>query len=651
MRSPAPRNGPYSHAADSAIMTWTSTSVCGLPLRPIGAGTDFPQRQIGFNVLNQLLKERITTHILPGVQTPGQYIGGELNAVVKDHRQVRGKLCLAFPDTYAIGMSNHGLQVLYHVMNRRDDWACERVFAPWVDMERALREHQLPLASLETCTPLREFDVLGFTLQHDLCFANVLTILDAGGIPLRAEERTSGHPLVIAGGPCVQNPEPMARFIDLFVLGDGEEMLPAVCDAWLRMRSAASDRASALVELARTLPHIYVPRAYETAAEGRWAAAPRPAQAGIPDLVRPAAVADLDAVPLPTSPVVPFVEVVHDRMALEIMRGCPWHCRFCQSTTTKRPLRFRRIETLVRAALETYRNTGHNELSLLSLSTSDYPNFDELLRQMYDALRPLGVAISVPSLRVNEHLSSVSQLLETDRHSGLTLAPEVALDDMREQIGKRIRNEDLLEGCRTAFQRGFNRVKLYFMCGLPGERTIDLDGMIDMAEHISFLGKQVSGRYATVVANVSNFVPKPHTPYQWNGMQRAEYFREAHRHLWRRRRLRTVDVKCHDIESSLLEGILARGDRHVGSVIETAWRRGARFDSWRDQHRPEIWQEALAEAGIDLGSMLHQTYPIETRFPWDVIGVRQGRGYLEQQQTRSRHQQEMMSLTDRPSDC
>jgi radical SAM superfamily enzyme YgiQ (UPF0313 family) len=320
---------------------------------------------------------------------------------------------------------------------------------------------------------------------------------------------------------------------------------------------------------------------------------------------------------------------------MEIMRGCPWRCRFCQSTTSKRPLRFRSVETLVQAAIESCRNTGYDELSLLSLSTSDYPHFDELLRRLHEALQPLGVSVSVPSLRVNEQLRTVSQSLETDRHSGLTIAPEVALDDMRQQIGKQIRNEDLFEGCRAAFERGFQRVKLYFMCGLPGERTIDLDGIIEMSDQISRLGKEVTGRYAMVVANVSNFVPKPHTPYQWNAMQRADYFREAHRHLWRRRRFRTVDVKCHDVEASLLEGVLARGDRRMGRVIESAWRRGARFDSWSDQHRPEIWREALAEAAIDVEAMLHHAYPIETTLPWDHIGIRQGRPHLEQEQTRS----------------
>ena len=322
-------------------------------------------------MLNQPLKDFVVDRLLPQVQTPGQYIGGEWNAVRKDRRtgcqpvQI-GKLCLAFPDTYSIGMSHHGLQVLYDVMNRRDDWACQRAFTPLGDMEQLLREHHVPLYGLESFTPLHAFDVLGFTLQYDLCYSNVLAMLDLGGIPLRAEDRTMEHPLVIAGGPCAVNPEPMARFIDLFVIGDGEEALPEVCDLWRQLKRSSRDRDSMLAEMAARLPYAYVPRFYR-----RTGCQPVPT-------IQPAVVADLDAIPLPARPVVPYVECVQDRICIEIMRGCPGKCRFCQSTTIKRPLRFRKVETIVQAALEQYRNTGYNEISLLSLSTSDYPEFDEL---------------------------------------------------------------------------------------------------------------------------------------------------------------------------------------------------------------------------------------------------------------------------------
>ena len=361
-------------------------------------------------MLNDALKTKVTSLLLADIQTPGQYVGGELNARAKDRRTVRGTLCLAFPDAYTIGMSHHGLQVLYDVMNRRDDWACERAFAPWPDMERLLRDHALPLYSLETFTPLAQFDVLGFTLQYDLCGTNILTMLDLGGIPLRADERTLADPLVIAGGPCAGNPEPLSPFVDLFVVGDGEEMLPRVCDAWIEAR-AGGDREEALAQLAGALPHIYVPRFYEPSPEG--VPRPRPGRESLPRLIAPAVVEDLDAVPLPTRPVVPNVEVVQDRIAIEIMRaGCPWHCRFCQSSPIKRPLRFRRVDTIVEAAWESYQTTGYDEISLLSLSTSDYPHLAELVERLQATFRPLGVSIAVPSLRVNEQLREAQHAVE-----------------------------------------------------------------------------------------------------------------------------------------------------------------------------------------------------------------------------------------------
>jgi len=600
-------------------------------------------------MLNQRLKQYVSSHILPGVRTPAQYIGGELNIVRKDHRQVRGKLCLAFPDTYTIGMSHHGLQLLYSLMNHRDDWACERAFTPWTDMEAALRQHQLPLYSLETFTPLCDFDVLGISLQYEICYSNVLTMLDLAGIPLRAEDRTLADPLVLAGGPCAQNPEPMAPFVDVFVTGDGEPSLPLICDKWLELRKQTScrsgssspsagrqARAEALAALAAEVPFAYVPRFYEAEylANGRFAALNR-TRPEVPETIEPCVIRDLESTALPTAPIVPFVECVHDRIAIEIMRGCPWQCRFCQSTVIKRPLRIRHVETIVEAALESYRNTGFNEISLLSLSTSDYPHFEQLIRRMQETFHPLGVNISVPSLRVNEQLKSVAELLSTARRSSLTLAPEVARDDMREQIRKKIKNEDLYEGCRRAFSNGFTRVKLYFMCGLPGEREVDLDGIIEMAQTIARIGKQQTGRNAKVTASVSNFVPKSHTPYQWNGMQTRDYFKRAHEYLWSRHRIRSVEVKCHPIETSMLEGLFSRGDRRMANALELAWRRGARLDSWMEKIQPELWWTAFEEIGIDVQTMLHEPYELTDRLPWDHLNVKKGRPYLEKEQNRA----------------
>ena len=588
-------------------------------------------------MLNQRLKDYVVSHLLPKVQMPAQYLGGELNMVRKDHREVKGKLCLAFPDAYTIGMSHHGLQVLYSLMNARDDWACERAFTPWPDMEAELRGHEVPLYSLETFTPLAEFDVIGFTLQYEISFTNVLTMLDLAKIPLRSVDRTMEHPLIIAGGPCGQNPEPLAPFVDLIVTGDGEPSLPAICDLWLSLKQGQVDREEALAELARQLPYAYVPRFYEPeyGDDGRLVALHR-TRGDVPATIEPSVIDDLDGIPLPTSPIVPFVECVHDRIAIEIMRGCPWQCRFCQSTVIKRPLRIRSVETIVKAALETYHNTGQTEISLLSLSTSDYPHFEELVKRMQETFQPLGVKICLPSLRVNEQLKGVATLMSMFGDlSGLTLAPEVARDDMRDQIRKKIKNEDLYDGCRQAFHLGWQQVKLYFLCGLPGERPVDLDGIIDMAETISRIGKEETGHYVKVTASVSNFVPKAHTPYQWNGMQAREYFHWAHDYLKQRRRLRSVWIKCHDVETSLLEGVLSRGDRRVAEALELAWRRGARLDSWREHFKPDRWWQALADTGIDVEATLHRPYMLDARLPWDHLNVKKGRAYLEKEQSRS----------------
>jgi radical SAM family uncharacterized protein len=591
------------------------------------------------------LKETIL-RLLHQVQTPAQYIGGELHSVVKDHRQVHGKLCLAFPDLYTLGMSHHGLQVLYTLMNNDPQWACERVFTPWPDFEQLLRRHGLPLYSLETFTPLRDFDVIGFSLQYEICYTNVLTMLDLGGIPLHSKDRTLEHPLVIAGGPGAQNPEVLAPFIDLFVIGDGEESLPWIMERWMALKErGARSRQDLLAEIVGATTWAYAPCFYEPEyhADGTIAAMHR-TRSDVPREIMACTInQDFDAIPLPTKPVVPFVETPHDRIAIEIMRGCPWQCRFCQSTVIKRPLRVRSVETIVQSALESYHNTGHNEISLLSLSTSDYPYFEELVKRMHEVFTPLGVNISLPSLRVNHQLRSLPKLFPGERRAGLTLAPEVARDDMREQIRKKIKNDDLYEGCREAFKNGWQKVKLYFLCGLPGERVVDLDGIVEMADTIARIGKEVRGRYAEVTASVSNFVPKPHTPYQWNGMQTREYLKWAGNYLRGRCRLKAVKIKQHDVEVSLLEGVLTRGDRRTAPALEEAWRRGCRLDGWRECFKPEVWWQTFADLGIDTTWYSQRSRPLTEVLPWDHVNVKKGREYLEKEQNRSLVQLQVMA--------
>lgn len=600
-------------------------------------------------MINHQRRRLLESRIWPHVQTPAQYVGGERNIVVKDHRNVRGKVCLGFPDAYTIGMSHHGLQVLYSLMNRREDWCAERVFTPWPDMEALLRKHEIPLYSLETFTALSEFDVIGLSLQYEISSPNVLTMIDLGGIPLEAADRTMADPLVLGGGPCCQNPEPMAEYFDVMITGDGEPVLPVVCDLWLELKNKVrledgsfatgevgrKQREDALAIVAQKIESAYVPRFYQPEYAGGRIAALNRTRTDVPETIAPSVISDLDGIPLPTKPIVPYIECVHDRIAVEIMRGCPHLCRFCQSTVIKRPLRIREVDTIVDAAIESYRNTGYNEISILSLSSSDYPHFEPLVRRLHEVFKPLGVNISVPSLRVNDQLRSLPQLIGTDRRSSLTLAPEVARDDMREQIRKKIKNSDLIEGCRAAFKHNFESVKLYFMCGLPGERPVDLDGIVDLAEEIATVGKEVKGRYVRVTASVSNFVPKAHTPYQWNGMQRREYFKWAHKYMWSRRKIRSVNIKCHDIETSLLEGVLSRGDRRTGKAIRLAWERGARMDGWTEHLDPERWWTSLADAGIDIESQVHEKYEMMDKLPWDHVNVKFGRAYLEKEQGRA----------------
>jgi radical SAM superfamily enzyme YgiQ (UPF0313 family) len=403
------------------------------------------------------------------------------------------------------------------------------------------------------------------------------------------------------------------------------------------MKGSGLPREERLARIASEVNWAYAPRFYEPVYdEDGVQHGVRRTREDVPETIRPCVVSDFnEQSPLPTRPVVPFVETAHDRIAIEIMRGCPWQCRFCQSTVIKRPLRYRPVESIVEAALEAYRNTGYDEISLLSLSSSDYPKFEELVTRMSEVFRPLGVKISLPSLRITEMLKKIPALLDEGRRGGLTLAPEVARDDMREQIRKPIDNKDLYEGCAEAFKRGWKKVKLYFLCGLPGERPADLDGIVEMAETISRIGREVTGRFAEVTASVSNFVPKPHTPYQWNGMQSREYFRWAHRYLKSKVKIRAVSIKCHDVETSLLEGILTRGDRRISKALEEAWRRGARLDAWREHFNAELWWKTFEDLGIDVGFYSHRARAVEEFLPWDHIMIKYGRDYLAKEQNRS----------------
>ena len=553
--------------------------------------------------------------ILRRVEQPAQYIGGEWNAVVKDHDAVDLTVALAFPDTYTIGMSHAGLPILYAVLNRRDDVAAERVFMPLPDMQAALREAGLPLVSLETRTPLRAFDVLGFSLQYEMCYTNVLAMLDLAGIPIRSAERGNDAPLVVAGGVGAMSPEPLAPFVDVFVVGDGEDAVLALADAALATRGMP--RAERLRAMADASPCFYVPALYreQRDAEGTLVGL-EPIAEGVPRVVRRALVEDLEQACWPTAPVVPHVEAVHDRITLEIMRGCTQGCRFCQAGMTRRPVRDRSVETLLRLAEASYQATGHNEVSLVSLSSSDYPHLAQLLDAVDESLGPRHVNAALPSLRVDDHLAELPEALRRVRKSGLTVAPEAAREELRRRINKNVTTDDLLRGAREAYAQGWRSIKLYFMIGLPGETDDDVDGIADLAREVS---AQRGGGGGQVNVAVSSFVPKPHTPFQWEPMDTPDELRRKQQRILDRARGRRVRFRCHDVDTSHIEVVVSRGDRRVAEVLARAWQLGCQLDAWDDHFRYSRWLQAFADCGVDPAAYAHRRWPEDAWLPWDHI--------------------------------
>jgi len=573
--------------------------------------------------------------ILPGVETPGQYIGGEINSVPKPQAECRVALC--FPDTYAVGMSHLGLKILYETLNAVEGVAAERCFLPLPDMEKALRDARLPLHGLETFTPLGDFDVLGFSLQYELTYTNLLAILDLAGLPLRSADRKAGAPLVIAGGPGVYNPEPLADFVDLFLVGESEESLPELVEL---VRAAGRDapRRELLLECARRVRGAYVPAFYDVryAADGRVTEI-TPQADGVPEVVERRIVRDLDAVVAPARPVVPFVETVHDRLAVEIMRGCAHGCRFCQAGTTYRPLRHRSVEKLLAVVGQGLAATGYDEVGLLSLSSSDYPHLEELVTRLNTRHAKEGVSISLPSLRVNQSLAQIPALVSTVRKGAITVAPEAGTERLRRVINKDITDAQLFDGLAAAFEAGWNRVKLYFMTGLPTETDEDLTAIAALVEKTASMGRKLARRSGRINASVSNFVPKPGTPFQWEPMASAEEFerkREFVRSQFRGRK-KNWTLKFHDIAPSMLEGVVARGDRRVGRVIERAFRSGCRLDGWGEHFRNDLWKEAFAAEKLDPDLYTARQRRTDEVLPWSHISQGVSPGFLAREHRRA----------------
>jgi radical SAM family uncharacterized protein len=576
--------------------------------------------------------------ILINVGKPARYTGGELGEIKKKITTDTTRFAFCFPDVYEVGMSHLGTSLLYHLANTLDDVYAERCFAPWPDMEQALKDAGLPLYSLETKTPLSEFDILGFSLSYEMSYTNVLMMLEMGGIPLHVADRGDDCPVVMAGGGCTYNSEPLADFIDLFVIGEGEEVLPELIALYRKHWQAGFSRP-AFLRTAADIEGIYVPSMYDVEYNGDGTVKSCRPKDGVPQRVKKRIVTDFDASFYPTSPIVPYLGVVHDRVTVEVMRGCTRGCRFCQAGFIYRPIRERSADTLIMQAQQAITNTGHEEVSMCSLSTGDYSEVARLVCTLSDKFAGSGVSLAVPSLRLDSYEGEFAAKLREVRNTGLTFAPEAGTQRLRDIINKNITESDIFSAAREAFEFGQNGVKLYFMMGLPGETMEDVLGIADIAARLRDIYYQVpkerrNGGFKLTVS-VACFVPKPHTPFQWAPQDSLEQLAEKQRRLKDALRpIKGVKFNWHDAKLSMLEAVFARGDRRLAAVLEAAYKAGCRFDSWMELFDFEKWQAAFETTDIDPDFYAARERRYEETLPWDVIDTGVSKEYLWSEKVR-----------------